>query len=75
MTKRLGIVLDWIFGGTTVGTIGMWWIELVKMFQFEYWIKIGVGLIAIMVGLMRIYDWTEKKCRRYKKLKNGTNTK
>lgn len=74
MSNKLLHIINWIFGGTTFGTVGMWLMELGNMIVFEYWIKIGVGVLAIIVGLLKVYDWIEKKCRRYKKL-NGTRPK
>jgi len=69
MSKKLLHIIDWTFGGTVLGTLGIWMMELVHSFQFDYWIKTGIGLTAFLLGLFKIYDWIEKKCRRGRRFK------
>jgi len=47
----------------------MWVIEIGRLMVFEQWIKIAVGVLAFIIGIFKIYDWVEKKIRRYSKLK------
>jgi len=62
-------IVNWFFGGTFLASLGIWMTELSGAFIFEYWLKIGVGLTVFLLGLFKIYDWVERKCRKYRRLK------
>jgi len=69
MTRKMYIVIDFIFGGSLVGTMGIWVMELTSMFNFDVWIKNAVGITALLLGFFKIYDWIEKKYIKYRRLK------
>ena len=75
MNGKIILIINWLFGSTVLTTFGMWMAELSSGFQFDYWLKIGIGLTAFCLGLFKMYDWIEKKYRRYKRFKNGVKTK
>lgn len=62
-------IVNWLFGSTFLASIGIWMAEISSSIRFEYWLKIGIGLTVFLLGLFKIYDWVEKKCRKYRRLK------
>lgn len=72
MSNKIILIINWLFGSTFTVWIGMLMTELSSGIRFEYWLKIGTGLTVFLLGLFKVYDWIEKKCRRgrrYKKKK------
>jgi len=67
--RKMYMMIDYVFGGSLIGTMGIWMMELTTLFDFNLWIKNAVGLTALLLGLFKIYDWIEKKCTKYRRLK------
>lgn len=71
MSNKLLYIINWLFGGTFIATIGMWMTEITSGFRFEFWLKNGIGLTVFLLGCFKIYDWIEKKCRRGRRYKKS----
>jgi len=69
MSNKIILIINWLFGSTFTVWIGMLMTEVSSGIRFEYWLKIGTGLAVFFLACFKVYDWIEKKCRKYRRLK------
>lgn len=69
MSNKIVLIINWLFGGTFTVWLGMLMTEISSGFRFEYGLKIGTGIAVFLLACFKVYDWIEKKWRRYKRLK------